>query len=80
MQRRRAEGSLMAGHAQGECRERAKRVEGPCTHLVDDGIVVGVWFVYIGRCADDSLYISKAGREQNKEALLAGNSTLLKRL
>jgi len=32
----------MAGHAQRECPERAKRVEGPWTHLLDDGIVVGV--------------------------------------
>jgi len=36
---------------------RRDRVEGPCTLLPDDGIVVPVvYYVYILRCADGTLY------------------------
>jgi putative endonuclease len=64
----------MASHRQGECPERAKRVEGRASFRALLVLVLcsllnrrggrchrqySVWFVYILRCVDNSLYIGE---------------------
>ena len=51
--------------AVGETKSRSRRVEGPTTssfHFhssADDGIVVRMWFVYMLRCSNGSLYVGE---------------------
>jgi predicted GIY-YIG superfamily endonuclease len=39
-----------------------------CTTLLDDDIVVNVWFVYALRCSDGSLYIGETGNLEERLA------------
>ena len=61
----------MASHLQGECPERAQRVEGQHFHLP---VSTGrwhrrpMWFVYVLRCADDSFYIGETNDVPNRLA------------